>query len=532
MITGKNNIGGRWAVAGDFQFTGFDPRTRQPTEWLFTDAAEAEVAQAAEAAVEAFKITRNLSAQARADFLEAVAREIDALGDTLLEITDTETGLGMPRLRGELARTTNQIRAFAALLREGSFVDAIIDTAQPNRMPAPRPDIRRMSFPVGPVAVFTPNNFPLAFGTAGGDTASALAAGCPVIVKGHPGYPATSELIAGAIARVVEASGLPAGYFSFIQGSQIEVGQALVRQPGLAAIAFTGSYQGGRAIFDAAASRPHPIPVYAEMGSLNPVILLPGAIASSPDDLADGLVGSVTGGSGQFCTKPGLVFILKENAGFIERFSAKMRDKQPAVLLNEGVERGLLAGVAETAKNPAVSLKTGGTHIEDAGYCFANTVMQTTADAFLRDKSLQREHFGPVTIFIVCESPAEMQAAIEQLEGNLTATLHAADNELETVGTLFDLLREKAGRLLLNGFPTGVEVVPSMVHGGPFPATSASGTTSVGVTAIRRFLRPVAFQNLPDALLPEALKDTNPLNIWRIVDNEMVRAPIQRATFE
>lgn len=532
MITGKNNIGGRWIAAGDFQFTGFNPRTRQATEWKFTDATDTEVAQAVEQAVEAFKITRNLSAQVRADFLDDAAREIEALGDTLLEITDTETGLGMVRLRGELARTTNQIRAFAGMLRDGSFVDVIIDTAQPNRTPAPRPDIRRMSFPIGPVAVFTPNNFPLAFGTAGGDTASALAAGCPVIVKGHPAYPATCELIAGAISRAVEVNGLPTGYFSFIQGSQVSVGQALVRQPGLQAIAFTGSYQGGRAIMDAAAARPHPIPVYAEMGSLNPVILLPGAIASSPEGLADGLVGSVTGGSGQFCTKPGLVLILKENAAFVEQFSAKMVEKQPAVLLNEGVERGLMAGVTETAKNPAVTLKTGGTQINNAGYCFANTVMQTTANAFLQDKSLQREHFGPVTFFVVCDSMDEMQAAIEQLEGNLTATIHASDDELETAGGLFDLLREKAGRLLLNGFPTGVEVVHSMVHGGPFPATSASGTTSVGLTAIRRFLRPVAFQNLPDALLPEALKDTNPLNIWRIVDNTLTRDAIQRTTSE
>ncbi len=532
MITGQNNLGGRWVAAGDSQFTGFNPHTRQPTEWTFTDATEDEVAQAVELAVEAFKTTRNLPTQTRALFLERAASEIEALGDTLLEITDTETGLGMVRLRGELARTTNQLRAFAALLREGSFVDAIIDTALPNRTPAPRPDIRRMSFPVGPVAVFTPNNFPFAFGTAGGDTASALAAGCPVIVKGHPSYPATSELIAGAITQAVEASGLPAGYFAFLQGSQIEVGQALVRQTGLRAIAFTGSYRGGRAIMDAAASRPHPIPVFAEMGSLNPILLLPGAIAASPDRLADGLVGSVTGGSGQFCTKPGLVFILKDNSAFIEQFSRKMQEKQPAVLLNEAVERGLKTGVAETAKNDAVILRTGGTPIEDAGYCFANTVMQTTAAAFLNDQNLQREHFGPVTMFVVCDSLDGMTAAVEGLEGNLTAAIHATEDELETAGALFDLLREKAGRLLLNGFPTGVEVVHSMVHGGPFPATSASGTTSVGVTAIRRFLRPVAFQNLPDRLLPEALQNANPLNIWRIVDNAMTRDSIPRAGAE
>ncbi|MDZ4770506.1 MAG: aldehyde dehydrogenase (NADP(+)) [Chloroflexota bacterium] len=523
MIAGKNLIAGRWSADGGAQFTSTNPRTRQPIQWQYTDASADEIDQAVTAAVAAFTITRDLPTSARAAFLEQIAVEIEALGDELLEIADTETGLGLPRLRGERARTINQVRAFAVLVREGSFVDAIIDRALPDRTPAPRPDIRRMSFPIGPTAIFTPNNFPLAFGVAGGDTISALAAGCPVIVKGHPSYPATCELIAGAVSRAVESSGLPAGTFSFLQGSAIAVGGALVVHPDLCAVAFTGSYRGGRAIMDAAAARVQPIPVFAEMGSVNPIVLLPGAIAASPDALADGLVTSVTGSGGQLCTKPGLVFMLRENADFIETVSAKMGERAASILLNESVENGLRSAVGATQAHSAVTLKAGGAVVESDGYSFANTVMVTSASAFAADAALHREHFGPVVLFVLCESPDELMTTLARLEGNLTATVHATAGELEGTRALFDLLREKAGRLILNGFPTGVEVVAAMVHGGPFPATSAAGTTSVGMTAIRRFLRPVALQNMPDALLPDALKDANPLGIWRLVDNVVTR---------
>lgn len=521
-ITGQNIIAGQFVANGAATFQAINPATRKATSHTFHEATPENVDAAVEAAVEAFAVLRNTSTEKRATLLDAIANEIEALGDVLLETGNEETALGLPRLIGERGRTTGQLRSFANLLREGSYVDAIIDTAQPERQPAPRPDIRRMLFPIGPVAVFTPNNFPFAFGVPGGDTASALAAGCPVIVKGHPSHPATNELMAGAIKRAVEKTGLPPGTFSLIQGSSIEVGQYLVKHPALRAVAFTGSLRGGRAIFDTAAQRPHPIPVYAEMGSINPVVLLPDAIRQDGDTLAENLVNSVTLGSGQFCTNPGLIFVVDSNDSqtFIATVSDKMQGKQAGTLLNFGVQQHLQVNVAATSSKESVQVRTGGAVVEDERICYANTVLQTSAQEFIADADLQREHFGPVTLFVVCQSLDEMLAAIETLEGNLTATIHATDSELYMAATLFDVLREKAGRLLLNGFPTGVEVVYAMQHGGPYPATTVTGTTSVGMTAIGRFLRPVAFQNMPDALLPDALKNANRLHIWRIVDGK------------
>ena len=520
-ITGQNIVAGQVVANGAATFEAVNPATGKNTQYTFHEATLASVDEAVTAAAEAFEFLRHTSTEERAKLLDAIAAEIEALGDDLLETANEETALGLPRLTGERGRTTGQLRAFANLLREGSYIDAIIDTAQPDRQPAPRPDIRRMSFPIGAVAVFTPNNFPFAFGVPGGDTASALAAGCPVIVKGHPSHPATNELFANAINRAIEKTNFPAGTFSLIQGASIEVGQHLVKHPDLRAVAFTGSFKGGRAIFDTAAQRPHPIPVYAEMGSINPVVLLPDAIKQGGETLAENLVGSITLGSGQFCTNPGLIFVLDndDSRTFIETVSQKMNAKPAGTLLNRGVKKHLQVNVAATMGKESVQVKTGGKPIEDERICYQNTVMQTSAQAFIQDHDLQREHFGPVTLFVLCESLDEMKEAFHTIEGNLTATIHATDNELKTAAKLFDILREKAGRLLLNGFPTGVEVVHAMVHGGPYPATTAPGTTSVGMTAIRRFLRPVAFQNMPDAILPDALKDANPLNIWRIVDN-------------
>ncbi|MDQ7024991.1 MAG: aldehyde dehydrogenase (NADP(+)) [Anaerolineae bacterium] len=524
-ITGQNIIAGQVVANGAGTFQAVNPATSKTTSYTFHEATFKSVDVAATAAAEAFDVLRNTSAEQRAIFLETIAAEIEALGDTLLEAANEETALGLPRLTGERGRTTGQLRAFATLLREGSFVDAIIDTAQLDRQPTPRSDIRRMSFPIGVVAIFTPNNFPFAFGVLGGDTASALAAGCPVIVKGHPSHPASNELFAIAINRAIAKTGFPAGTFSLLQGSGIDIGQYLVKQAVLRAVAFTGSLKGGRAIFDTAAYRPHPIPVFAEMGSINPVALLPKAILQGGDSLADNLVNSVTLGSGQFCTNPGLIFLLDnaDSNAFIETVSEKMQAKQAGTLLNSGVKQYLEANVSTTMGKDSVQIKTGGSIVEDARICYENTVMQTSAQAFIDDADLQREHFGPVTLFVLCQSLDEMKAAFQTLEGNLTATIHAADDELKTATKLFDVLREKAGRLLLNGFPTGVEVVQSMVHGGPYPATTASGTSSVGMTAIRRFLRPIAFQNMPDSMLPEAIQNANPLNIWRIVDGEYTK---------
>ncbi len=527
-ITGKHLIAGEWTQANPPWFSSIDPRTKAAGAAVFADAGEAEVDRAVSAAAEAFAETRNYPAEKRAEFLETVAAEIEALGDELLQTCDAESGLGLPRLTGERGRTTGQLRAFAAHIREGSYVDAIIDTALPERQPAPRPDIRRMLIPIGPVAVFAPNNFPLAFSVAGGDSASAFAAGCPVIAKGHPSHPATSELVAQAIARAIEKCGFPRGFFSLVQGAGIEVGQMLVKHPKLAAVGFTGSLRGGRAIYDTAAARPTPIPVYAEMGSINPVVILPDALATRHDALVSAIAGSVTLGSGQFCTNPGLILLLDSPAAqaFVRDVAGAMQAQAPGILLNAGVETSLQQRVSHTLGKAAVMLVAGGEVAHSDGFCYANTVLQTSAAAFLADPDLQEEHFGPVTLFVMCESRAQMNAVIAALAGNLTATIHASDAELESASDLFDRLREISGRLILNGVPTGVEVVHAMQHGGPYPAASMPNSTSVGMTAIQRFLRPVAYQNMPDALLPDALKNGNPLGIWRIVDNVHTRDAI------
>ncbi len=527
-LTGLSYIAGSPAAERGAPFHSINPRTGARGSTVFYNATPAVIDSAAEAAAAAFAETRTYPAARLADFLDAVAAEIEALGDALLETADEETALGLTRLTGERARTTMQLRKFGALLREGSYVGAIIDTAQPDRQPAPRPDIRRMLFPIGPVAVFGASNFPFAFSVAGGDTASAFAAGCPVIVKAHPGHPATSELTARAINRAVSACGFPAGFFSLVQGDQIEVGQQLVMHPRIEAVGFTGSLRAGRAIFDAAAARPRPIPVYAEMGSINPVVLLPSAIAARGETLATALVDSVTLGTGQFCTNPGIVFVIDgdETRTFIEQTAAAMAARQPGTLLNPQIEQGLVKAVGATLSRPGVEKLIGGHKLEGPACGYAHTILQTTGAALRADDALQAEHFGPVTLFVICESFADLLESLRALHGNLTATVHAEPSEIEAASAVYDVLREKAGRLIWNGFPTGVEVVYAMQHGGPYPATTAPATTSVGMMAILRFLRPVAFQNMPEALLPDALKDANPLGIWRIVDEQWTQGPV------
>lgn len=520
-ITGYSIIAGELSRAGIRSFKSVNPRTKGEHPWNFYEATLDDVKKAVDAAAAAFEQTRLYSAEKIAGLLDLIAEEIDALGDELVQVSDAETALGRPRLPGEHARTSNQFRAFARLLREGSYVDAIIDSAQPERQPAPRPDIRRMLVPIGPVGVFTPNNFPLAFGVGGGDTASALAAGCPVIAKGHPSHPATSELVGQAITRAVKRASFPSGMFSLLQGTSIDVGKALVEHPALRAVGFTGSLRGGRAIFDMAQARPLPIPVYAEMGSINPAVILSGIIKANPEALATKLVNSATLGSGQFCTNPGIHFLLNspDNQSFIDTYAQKMAEKAPGVLLNAGTEQSLQRSVAHTSTKPTVETLTGGSRVDSDGFCYANTVLKTTGAAFINDPELQNEHFGPVTLFVVCDSVDELTTALTHLEGNLTAAIHADEADLTaTAAPIIDILREKAGRLMINDVPTGVEVIYAMTHGGPYPATTMAGSTSVGMTAIKRFMRPVTYQNFPDVLLPDALKKGNPLGIWRIID--------------
>lgn len=516
-------IAGTLSREGKGAFTSVNPRTKQAGVQVFTNATTGEIDRAVRAAAEACEEVRLYSAEKLAGFLDVVVSEIDALGDILLETADWETGLGLPRLQGERDRTTGQLHKFATLLREGSYVDAIIDTATEAAH-----DIRRMLIPIGPVGVFSASNFPFAFAVAGGDTASAFAAGCPVVVKGHPGHPATSALFAGAINSAVRQSGFPAGMFSLIQGADVEVGQALVKHPQIEAIGFTGSLRAGRAIHDAAAARPRPIPVYAEMGSINPVVFLPEAVKNRAESLAEGLVHSVTLGGGQFCTNPGLLFVLDrpEASRFISMVVERMAQVEPCVLLNAQIEGGLAMAVETTREFPFVELLTGGRVQSEHHYTYASTVMRVSSADFRAHAALQEELFGPVTVFVICQSIDDLTETLQVLHGNLTATIHAEESEQDQANDLYLLLREKAGRLIWNGFPTGVAVVPSMVHGGPYPATTVAGTTSVGTTAIRRFMRPVAYQNMPDALLPDALKDANPLNIWRLVNWEWTKEPI------
>jgi 2,5-dioxopentanoate dehydrogenase len=524
MITGHHLIAGEESREGTEPFASVNPRTRQPDPLRFTNATQAEVDRAARAAQDAYAETRRYPAHRLADFLDDVARVIEALGDSLLETADRETALGPARLTSERNRTTGQLRQFGALLREGSYVEAIIDSAQPDRQP-PRPSIRRMLAPIGPVAVFAASNFPLAFSVAGGDTASAFAAGCPVILKAHPGHPATSELTARAINQAVASAKFPPGSFSLLQGDQAVVGQSLVKHPGIAAVGFTGSLRAGRAIYDAAAARPVPIPVYAEMGSVNPIVLLPGAIANGAAALAEGLAASVTLGSGQFCTKPGLVFLIDDETtpSFVDHFVEAMAKRTPGVLLNENVEQGLMQVVGSTLRKTAIRRLVGAQPLDEVSICYAPTVLETSASAFRSDEELQSEHFGPVTLLVRCPSADDLLNTLGALHGTLTATIHGSQADSVLAGQVCDLLREKAGRLIWNGFPTGVEVVHAMQHGGPYPATTAAGMTSVGMTAIKRFMRPVAYQGMPEELLPDALKDGNPLNIWRIVDNQWGR---------
>lgn len=527
-ITGKQCIAGELVQDGDYPFYSPRPTQRGQGNIPFANASTSAIHRAVEAAVEAYIETRLYSADKLAAFLDTAAYEFEALGDALLQITHAETALPIPRLASERERTTGQLRKFGQLLREGTYVEAIIDTAMPNRQPAPRPAIHRMLIPIGVVAVFSASNFPYAFAVAGGDTASAFAAGCPVIVKAHPGHPETSELSALAINRAIEKSGFPPGFFSLIQGNQHDVGQALITHPDVSAVGFTGSLRAGRAIFDAAAARSVPIPVYAEMGSINPIVLLPEAIKNRADTIAKGLTESVTLGTGQFCTKPGVVFVIgsAETDAFIQLFTEKMREAQPGTLLNAAIENGLTQAVKETLSRGGVEKLLGGEPLDSTACGYAHTVLLSTSTVFRADRALQAEHFGPVILFVVSESLDDLAATLAVLEGNLTATIHAEAGETEIASALYNILREKVGRLIWNGFPTGVEVAHAMQHGGPYPATTTPATTSVGMTSIKRFMRPLAFQNIPDALLPPALQNSNPLGIWRLVDGVWTKNPI------
>ncbi len=527
-LQGKSLIAGKTGATGGAVFRAINPATSEQLAPDFYEATTAEADAAVQAAAVAFEDYRAQAPEVRAKLLETIATEIEALGDALLQRAHAETGLPLVRLQGERARTCGQLRLFAQVVREGSWVDARIDTALPDRQPLPRPDLRRMLIPLGPVVVFGASNFPLAFSVAGGDTASAFAAGCPVIVKAHGAHPGTSELVGGAIGRAVAACGLQAGLFSLVNGGAA-AGVALVKHPAVTAVGFTGSHAAGRALFDAAATRPHPIPVFAEMSSINPVFLLPGALRERGAAIATGLVGSVTLGVGQFCTKPGLVFVQRgaETDAFLQALAAAVQAAPCATMLTPGIKAAFVKNHDKVTASAGVTRLAAASAAPDAKQTQGQpSIALTTAADFLQNPALATETFGPFTLVVVGETADELTACARALEGQLTATIHGTAGDLAGAGPLVALLEQKAGRVLVNGFPTGVEVSPAMNHGGPSPATSDPRYTSVGTAALLRFARPVCYQNFPESLLPEALRSANPLGVMRLVNGVLTREKV------
>ncbi|MCO7527980.1 aldehyde dehydrogenase (NADP(+)) [Pseudomonas asiatica] len=520
-MTGSNFIGGQRSAAGSVRLQSLDARTGEALPQAFAQATPEEVDAAAQAAEAAFAEYNALAPQRRAQFLDAIADQLDALDDTFVATVCRETALPAGRIQGERARTSNQMRLFASVLRRGDYLGARIDRAQPQRQPLPRPDLRQYRTGVGPVAVFGASNFPLAFSTAGGDTAAALAAGCPVVVKAHSGHMATAERVAEAIERAVVATGMPAGVFNMIYGAG--VGEALVRHPAIQAVGFTGSLKGGRALCELAAARPQPIPVFAEMSSINPVLVLPEALQARGEQVARELAGSVVLGCGQFCTNPGLVIGIAGEAfsNFLAALGAQLADQPGQTMLNAGTLRSYAQGVQRLHQHPGVRHLAGA---DQAGDQAQAQLFQADVSLLLDgDALLQEEVFGPATVAVAVADEAELRRALQALHGQLTATLIAEPQDLQRFAALVPLLQRKAGRLLVNGYSTGVEVCDAMVHGGPYPATSDARGTSVGTLAIDRFLRPVCYQDYPDALLPDALKNANPLGLQRLVDGQHSR---------
>ncbi len=468
---------------------------------------------------DAFAAYQKTNAESKAVFLETIAQNIEGLGDGLIQQASAETNLPAARLTGERGRTTMQLRMFAQMLREGSWVEASVDKAIPDKVPA-KPDIRKMLLPLGPVVVFGASNFPFAYSTAGGDTASALAGGCTVVVKGHPAHIKTSTMVADAIISAIATCKMPAYTFQHVTDSSFEAGKALVQDPNTTAVGFTGSYTGGKALYDYAAARKNPIPVFSEMGSINPVIFLPDTLQLNAESLAKQYAGSITLGMGQFCTNPGLLIAL-EGAGldqFLQTLDNEIKAIVPAKMLHAGIHKAYLSKMKAALDEKGVSLlsqsSTTPTDIEALP-----SVATVDADTFLNDPLLHEEVFGPYSLLVKCKNIDQLKAVWRSLAGQLTTTLMGTDKDLSDHKDLMDIAPSIAGRIVFNGVPTGVEVCPSMVHGGPFPASTDSRFTAVGIGAVKRWVRPVCYQNCPDTLLPDALKVANPLGIWRLVDN-------------
>jgi NADP-dependent aldehyde dehydrogenase len=502
MITGKHLIKGQW-ISGP---TTFQSSPISGDSFIVNNANEDLIDQAAKQAYSAFKSFKQTSSKERAEFLRCIAKHIDLRGDDITKICGQETGLPEARLIGERGRTTGQLNMFADFIEDGKYLQQSKDEELPQRSPIPRPELRKMMRPFGPVAVFGASNFPLAFSTAGGDTASALAAGCPVVVKGHPAHPATSEIIAQAVLEALKECGIDRGVFSLVQDSGISAAQSLVQHPRITAVGFTGSLQGGRALFDLCNQRPSPIPFYGEMGSLNPVFVMNDSLKTSGVEIASGWVDSLNLGVGQFCTKPGLLVLPKSEN--IEEFILEVKNKlntiSPTKMLTKGITDSYVQGVKKIK---------GESNVESLYLSHSNedgvlpNVFLTDASTWMESTNLHDEIFGPYAMIVTAEDKNQILELAKNLDGQLTATLFMTESDLNEVEELFSILEEKAGRVLANGYPTGVEVAESMVHGGPYPACTYVGTTSVGTTAIQRFLRPVCYQNIPKILLPKDMQD-------------------------
>ena len=520
-IVGEMMIGSGAVRGTNGAITAVNPATGETLEPAFGGASADHLEQACALAWQAFDSYRATSLEARAAFLEAIAANILALGDVLVERCVAESGLPRARIEGERGRTMAQLRMFAALVRSGDFLDARIDPAQPRRTPLPRVDLRLQNIALGPVAVFGASNFPLAFSVAGGDTASALAAGCPVIVKAHSAHPGTSELVGKAIRKAVADCGLPEGTFSLLFDSGRAIGQSLVCDRRIKAVGFTGSRTGGTALMRLAAARAEPIPVYAEMSSINPVLLFPHALSNRAESIGKAFAASLVMGAGQFCTNPGLILAV-DGPGldrFIASAAAALGEVAAATMLTPGIRQAYAAGVDAIAAHPGVATEASG--IAGGEHRAQAMLFSTSAAVFRGDRQLQEEVFGAASLVVRCPDLAVMRDIVEALEGQLTGALHIDEADYGDARGFLPALERRVGRILVNGFGTGVEVGHAMVHGGPFPSTSDGKSTSVGSAAILRFLRPVSYQDMPELLLPDALKAANPLGLARRVDGAL-----------
>jgi 2,5-dioxopentanoate dehydrogenase len=524
-LSGLSIVGAHLSQAKRESFRAVNPTNGEKLEPAFYSATAEDIDEAANMATDASHELASISGRDRATFLRRIAANLTAEGEAIIHRANLEAGLPLPRLQGELKRTTGQLNLFAEVLEEGSWVNARIDDGDPQTKP-PRPDIRSMLRPLGPVAVFGASNFPLAFSVAGGDTASALAAGNPVVVKAHPAHPGTSELVGRVIQKSVEQSGMPRGVFSLLFDAGVQVGVSLVQHPAIEAVAFTGSQVGGRALMKLAAQRPEPIPCYAEMGSTNPLFILSGAMRERGAKIAHGLQASFTVGSGQFCTKPGLVFVPEdEGAAFEKELQEGVAKMEPFGMLTHGIASKYSQAVQQRIAEGRARVVAGKLSTANQSCAVGDpTVFGISLTEFLAHADLGEEVFGPTTLLVHYGAEGDLLAAAQRMQGHLTATIHGTAEDLARSQELIRVLETKVGRIVFNGFPTGVEVSHAMVHGGPFPATSDSRTTSVGTQAIFRFARPVCYQDFPEAALPHELQRANPLGIMRLVNGNFTRS--------